>query len=125
MRKNAALKKLLGQVFDAAREGLREDLDDATYQERRREFIFHMSDWLSDLESVRTLFKRPGKADPDEACTLLIGFLYHVVPHLNAAGRLLLDEIRDPFTAAGPRGKNGAANAMTGLLDRPQARKKA
>lgn len=125
MHKNPALKKLLGEVFDAAREGLREGLDDATYQERRREFVFHMSDWLSDLEGVRMLFQRPEKADPDEACTFLIGFLYHVVPHLNAAGRLLLDEIRDPFAAADPKGKNGTANAVTGLLERSQARKKA
>lgn len=124
MSERATIKKLLGEVFDAAREGLRESLDDAAYEEQRREFVFHMTDWLSDLGRLRELLANAEGADKDEACTQVIGFLYHAVPHLNAAGRLLLDEIRDPFAAAGSKGKNGAASTPPGLTSRSRARKK-
>ena len=32
----------------------------------------------------------------EKATTFLVGFLYHAVPHLKAAGRLLLDDVPDP-----------------------------
>jgi hypothetical protein len=46
------------------------------------------------------LVEGPEQLDAEAASALVIGFLYHVVPHLNAAGRLLLDEISDPFASA-------------------------
>ena len=92
------LEQLLGQVFDGAREGLREDLDPQDYEKRKHEFVFHMTDWVGDLEKLADLFNRPDQQDEESASTLVIGFLYHVIPHLNAAGRLLLDEIEDPFS---------------------------
>ncbi|HXG12043.1 MAG TPA: hypothetical protein VNK04_19975 [Gemmataceae bacterium] len=91
------LERLLKQVYDGAREGLRKAEDPAAYKKLRYDFVFHMTDWMSDLERLRELYQHPEKADPDEACTFIIGFLYHVIPHLNAAGRLLLDEIPDAF----------------------------
>jgi hypothetical protein len=91
------LERLLEKVFDGAREGVRKSEDAAAYKKMRHDFAFHMTDWRSDLERLHDLYQHPEKADPDEACTFIIGFLYHVIPHLNAAGRLLLDEVRDPF----------------------------
>ena len=91
------IEQLLGQVFDEAREGLRETLDPEEYERRRHEFIFHMTDWREELEQLVELFKHPEQQDQESASVFLIGFLYHVIPHLNAAGRLLLDEIGDPF----------------------------
>lgn len=91
------IEQLFGQVFDGAREGLRETLDPEEYERRRHDFIFHMIDWKDDLERLADLVKHPERQDEESASVFLIGFLYHVVPHLNAAGRLLLDEINDPF----------------------------
>lgn len=91
------LEQLLGQVFDGARDGLRDSLDSQEYERRKHDFVFHMTDWSRDLEQLTALFHQPDRLDEDSASALVIGFLYHVVPHLNAAGRLLLDEIVDPF----------------------------
>jgi hypothetical protein len=61
-----------------------------------------MTDIDADVERVARLYRQPGAQDVGEASTFLIGFLYHVVPHLKAAGKLLLDEIRDPFENTAP-----------------------
>jgi hypothetical protein len=98
------LEQLLGRVFDGAREGLREELDHEEYVKRKHDFIFHMSDWKGDLEGLAALFNNPDQ-DEDTASVLLIGFLYHAVPHLNAAARLLLDDVGDPFSGTEGREK--------------------
>lgn len=97
MSETAQLEELLGRVFDEAREGLRAELPPDEYERRRHDFIFHMMDWKDDLEQLAELFKHPDRLDADAASTFLIGLLYHVVPHINAAGRLMLDRIDDPF----------------------------
>jgi hypothetical protein len=96
------LEHLLGQVFDGCRNGLRNEVGPAEYERRRRDFIFHMMDWRNDLEPLARLYERPEGQDADAASTFLIGFLYHIIPHLAAAGRLLLDEVPDPFADAVP-----------------------
>ena len=92
-----AILDMMGKVFDEAQGGLRDELTPAEYEVRRRDFVFHMTDWASDLERMARLFEDPGTFSQDEATTFIIGFLYHVIPHLNAAGQLLLDEVPDPF----------------------------
>ena len=57
-----------------------------------------MTDWQSDLEQLADLFKNPDKYDEDYTSNFLIGFLYHVIPHIDAAGRLLLDQVSSPFS---------------------------
>lgn len=95
----AALEQLLADIFD----DLREDHDPLRHAERRRDFVFHMTDWLNDFKDLAALYDQPEKADLKKARTFLIGFLIHVIPHLNAAGRLLLDKISDPFTEPEPK----------------------
>jgi hypothetical protein len=56
-----------------------------------------MTDWLGDLEQLADLFKQPDQVGEEAVSACVIGFLYHVTPHLNAAGRLLLDEVGDAF----------------------------
>jgi hypothetical protein len=97
MLKVSEIEQLLRRVFDGAREGLRENLDPEEYAKRRRDFVFHMTDWSSDLEQLGALLKQPDRWDNESASAVVIGFLYHVIPHLNAAGKLLLDEVGDPF----------------------------
>jgi hypothetical protein len=97
MRNIEKFENLMTRIFEDHREDVREDLGQAEFERQRFDFAFHMSDWASDLEQMADLLRDPDRIDFEEASTFVIGFLYHVVPHLNAAGRLLLDEIRDPF----------------------------
>jgi hypothetical protein len=91
--KKLTLEQLLGNTFDAFR-----DVDDeAGHARKKADFIFHMTDWISDLETLAALYKDPNMMDRKAARQLIFGFLVHVIPHLNAAGRLMLDEIADPF----------------------------
>jgi hypothetical protein len=97
VRVNPKLRLLLERIFDNCREGLRADLSPEEYQRQRHDFAFHMTDWLTDLKELNELYAHPEKADLEQATISIIGTLYHVIPHLNAAGRLLLDTIPDAF----------------------------
>lgn len=96
MPRCTALETLLGRVFDDLRKESWADLPPGEYKQLREDFIFHMTDWKDDLEQLRYLFNTPDTHD-EETTTRLVGILYHIVPHLNAAVRLLLDEVPDPF----------------------------
>jgi hypothetical protein len=65
----------------------------------RADFVFHMTDWEEDLERLATLFKNPEKVDKNTAGDIVFGFLTHALPHLMAAGRLLLGKLPDTFAA--------------------------
>jgi hypothetical protein len=91
--KKLTLEELLSNTFDAFR-----DVEDATrHIHNRTEFIFHMTDWMSDLEKLADLYKDPNLMEQKAARQCIFSFLVHVIPHLNAAGRLMLGEISDPF----------------------------
>jgi hypothetical protein len=76
-----------------------------------------MMDWEGDLQELAKLFRNPDLSDEETASALVIGFLYHVVPHLNAAGRLLLDEISDPFAPAeAEQTKGGRGDTLSNSL---------
>jgi len=110
MATGSRLEQLLSRIFDGAREGLRGDLDPEDYAKRIKIFMFDMCDWKDDLERLAALFNNPDQQDDEAASVSLIGFLYHAVPHLNAAARLLLDDVGDPFSQAeGPDKVPGTA----------------
>jgi hypothetical protein len=88
----AELDRLLTSGFDEFRQK-----NHRWHAQRRQEFVFHMTDWLADLKRLVDLYRHPRNFDTEAACRLVAGFLYHVIPHITAAGRLLLDEIPDPF----------------------------
>ena len=96
----AKVELLLERLFDAQREEWKEELPFEEYEQRRHEFVFHMTDWKDDLERFAALFNNPDQQNEEAASAFLIGFLYHVVPHLNAAARLLLDDVGNPFSQA-------------------------
>ncbi len=96
-RSETALKELLGRVFDDDQEELRDELGELEYERRRHDFIFHMTDWSHDLEQLSEIFSNPEGRDVGKTTIELIGILYHAIPHLSAAGRLLLGHIPDPF----------------------------
>jgi hypothetical protein len=93
----AKIELLLERLFDSQREEWKAELSPDEFERRRHDFVFHMTDWNGDLEGLAELFKNPDDLDEEAASSFLIGFLYHVLPHLNAAGRLLLGRISDPF----------------------------
>jgi hypothetical protein len=87
------LQKLLASVYNRLQR-----LDDrAANAEARQDFIFHMTDWLYNLDYLTAIYDHPEQWNPNEAGREIAGFLYHVIPHLKAAGRLLLDKIPDAF----------------------------
>jgi len=95
MRSREYIEDLLRAVFDDVRaNGLPDD------EKRRDEFVFHMTDWLDDLTVLWELFHSQ-KVSADVAAQRIVGFLIHVTPHLNAAGRALLDGVPDPFSDHG------------------------
>ena len=97
MAQTTHVEEAQGKVFDALREELRGELTPAEYQRRKHEFIFHMLDWKDDIDRFARWLDNPDATDAEEASTFVVSFLIHVVPHLNAAGRLLLGKIEDPF----------------------------
>jgi hypothetical protein len=69
-----------------------------------------MTDPKNDLQQFAALCSKLDLQDEEATSTFLIGFLYHVVPHLIAAARLLLGEIGDPFNSSRLEGANAASN---------------
>jgi len=63
MLSNDDLEMLMGRIFDGAREGLRETVEPNEYARRRQDFIFHMTDWKSDLQGLASLFKNADEQD--------------------------------------------------------------
>jgi hypothetical protein len=89
MTADLKLKQLPAKVYDDARGGLRKTEDPSAYAVLRHDF--------------------------GETTVQLIGFLYHVIPHLKAAGRLLVDDISDPLdnTAPAQKRRNAAKGGRT------------
>ena len=87
------LQKLLASVYNQFQR-----LDDRDANTcARAAFIFHMTDWLDDLQRLTAIYEHPDQVDRKQAGRDIAGFLFHVIPHLKAAGRLLVDDIPDAF----------------------------
>ncbi len=87
------LQKLLASIYDRFQK-----LDDPVANaQARQDFVFHMTDWLDDLDRLVAIYEHPEQFDRKSAGCDIAGFLYHAIPHLKAAGRLLLEEIPDAF----------------------------
>jgi hypothetical protein len=97
MAQTTHVEEALGRVFDILRDELRGELTPDEYQRRKSDFIFHMLDGKDDVDRFVRWVDNPDTVDAEEATTVVTAFLIHVVPHLTAASRLLLDKIDDPF----------------------------
>lgn len=67
---------------------------------KQDDFAFHIIECMEDMNGISSMLSEI--ADSKHAAEKLIGFLYHVVPHLNAAARLLLDKVPDTFSQYSP-----------------------
>ncbi len=61
------------------------ELDSASIDEA----VFHMTDWLSDLQELNAFFEDPESLTPEKASELLIDFLVHAPAHIVAASKLV------------------------------------
>jgi hypothetical protein len=76
--------------------------DRAANAQARRDFVFHMTDWLEDVERLTEVFRHPTQVERESAGNAVYGFLIHALPHLMEAGRLLEGhDIRNPFVDSG------------------------
>jgi len=53
--------------------------------------IFHMVDWLDDLENWSQFCKNPETLNSEELGKLVMAFLVHVPAHVAAASKLVID----------------------------------
>jgi hypothetical protein len=97
MSKTVTTDDFLAGLFDSAQEGLRKQVSQEVYEQHRRDFVFHLSDARPDLERLIHLLNHPENYDEETATRSMMAILYHVIPHLRAAGKLLLDEVPDAF----------------------------
>ena len=81
-------RDLMMRVFDSMN-GPPEESEAAEYDRRRREFGFHMTDWLSDLEGLHGILSAPRSQSPEVCASEVYGMLFHIVPHLRAAFRAM------------------------------------
>jgi hypothetical protein len=56
-----------------------------------------MTDCNDDLLGLADWIRNPKLEDEAAVVRTLIGTFYHIIPHLNASGRLLLGNIPDSF----------------------------
>ncbi|MGB5396832.1 MAG: hypothetical protein WBN96_06755 [Gammaproteobacteria bacterium] len=51
--------------------------------------MFHMTDWLSDLDEWNKFCEKPDSLTPEELSELVMGFLVHVPAHVAAASKIV------------------------------------
>jgi hypothetical protein len=103
------LQKLLASVYDQFQK-----LDNPKADAKaKQDFIFHMTDWLDDLQRLTAIYEHPNTFGRSSAGRDIVGFLYHVIPHLKAAGRLLLNDVPDAFETAEARVPNDRIRRAT------------
>ncbi len=75
------------------RRALRHALEQSGYtpEGRRHDIVFHMTDWLDDLEQWSAFCQAPDRYEAEAVEKLLTGFLVHVPNHLAAASKLMLN----------------------------------
>jgi hypothetical protein len=87
------LQRLLAAIYNEYQK-----LDDpAVNKQCRQDFVFHMTDWATNLQELAELYQDPERFDRSDAGTIVARFLYHVTAHLMEAARLMLDYEPDYF----------------------------
>ncbi len=90
-------RALLEKIFDATYEDERAALSLEDYERLRGDLAFHMTDWLPDLHRLKELVDAPESQTVEASRKVLAGFLVHAIPHLRAAGRILVGPPVDAF----------------------------
>jgi hypothetical protein len=83
-----AQERKVSAALEKAFRELTADAGPASKDRRTRDFVFHMTDWYSDLMRLARLMEHPdGKSDEGWAKAVL-GFLIHASGHVNAAAKI-------------------------------------
>jgi hypothetical protein len=98
---NAESLALLERVYEMIQRDDSLPTRPVDFERHKHDFAFHMTDWYTEIQPLQRLFDSPRQWSDDAAAAFVVGFLHHVVPHLNAATRLLLGAISDPFAPPG------------------------
>ena len=61
-------------------------------QDEIRDFAFHMTDWIDDLNDLVRFYSSPDSISVDEVNEILMRFSIHVPPHVMEAAEILLGE---------------------------------
>ena len=77
------LSECLRAVFAASVDPAQPDFED-----RRRDFVFHLLEARDDVAALAALCAAPDRHAPDEALRIVQSFLYHATSHAAAAARL-------------------------------------
>jgi hypothetical protein len=80
--RNRRLEKLLAAAY--------ESFNSKKNSASQHDFVFHMTDWIDDLDALSELYDHPERFDKAQAASIVAGFLYHALWHVRAAARLLL-----------------------------------
>lgn len=88
---NKAIKTKLAEALENQEN---ENLSDR----QKRDIVFHLTDWLSDLEKWSVFCENPSQYSADEARHILYCILVHIPEHIAAAAKLLMNQpVRDIF----------------------------
>jgi hypothetical protein len=77
------LSERLRAVFAASVDTAQPDFED-----RRRDFVFHLLEGKDDVAALAALYAAPERYSDDEALRIVQSFLYHAASHIAAAARL-------------------------------------
>lgn len=65
---------------------------------RTRDFVFHMTDWIDNLQQLHQFYEEPERHSDEEWDQAVYGgIISHAIGHLLAASRLIDDDVSDPF----------------------------
>lgn len=81
---------LAGLLLEFFRE-MADAKEHSNFERDKDAFVFHMTDWESDLHDLAELFSRPDEFAQQHAKKVLHNLFYHVLPHLNAASEIYDD----------------------------------
>src|SRR5207244_641563 len=81
------LEAVLRRVFDQYQKHDDREINNAM----KADFIFHMTDWVDDLNRLQKLINNPGDYSQEQAGDIVACFLLHATSHIKAAASLLLD----------------------------------
>lgn len=71
-------------------------------EKQTHELVFHLTDWLDDLQAYAEFVENPKVMNDDEVRAFVIKLLAHVPYHVNEASKLIFDAVE----RAGDEGKS-------------------
>lgn len=81
----------LAQLLASVYLDYQKQADPAFNAQCQDDFVFHMTDWIHDLQQLVEVVEHPERFTPSAAGEIIAGFLFHATWHIRAAARLLLD----------------------------------